>query len=67
MAADEQTVRDANNAYLRSLPDDVCKCGHGRMEHYDGHDFCTWTVEDECACEQYEPKATTATTLRGRP
>jgi len=34
----------------------ACKCGHQAIEHYDSHDFCTWTVAEppECECEKFE-------------
>lgn len=32
-----------------------CECGHTAVEHYDSHDFCTWTLDGECDCEKFTP------------
>lgn len=42
-----------HNRELRSLPD-VCACGHGKLEHHDGHMFCTWTSSGACSCNKYQ-------------
>lgn len=31
----------------------LCTCGHIAVEHYDSHDFCTWTLDGKCNCEKF--------------
>lgn len=54
--ADASTIgcpRCDHNRALRTAPD-ICRCGHARLEHYDGYMFCSWTHTGECDCNQYK-------------